>query len=50
MVVDPEAGTAFLGTQGDEWDAQKDLLLNLLGAIGSVVWLPWVLRKTFVVK
>ena len=31
--VDPEAGTAYLGTQGDEWDAQKDMGLALLGAL-----------------
>mgnify|MGYP001567914233 CR=1 FL=1 len=29
----PEQGTAFLGTQGDEWDAQKDLLMATLGAL-----------------
>lgn len=46
VVVAPEAGTAFLGTQGDEWDAQKDLLLNLSGAIASMVFLPWVLPKS----
>jgi len=45
IVVAPEAGTAFLGTQGDEWDAQKDLLLNFLGAVASVVFLPIVLQK-----
>lgn len=45
VVVAPEAGTAFLGTQGDEWDAQKDLLLNFLGALVSVVFLPVVLPK-----
>jgi putative membrane protein len=32
-VVDPELGTAFLGTQGDEWDAQKDMRLALAGAL-----------------
>ena len=32
-IVDPEAGTAYLGTQGDEWDAQKDMGLALLGAL-----------------
>jgi putative membrane protein len=32
-VVDPAAGTAFLGTQGDEWDAQKDMSLACLGAV-----------------
>ena len=30
--VDPEAGTAFLGTQGDIWDAQWDMFLALIGA------------------
>ena len=33
MLVNPELGSAFLGTQGDEWDAQKDSLLALVGAI-----------------
>lgn len=46
VVVAPEAGTAFLGTQGDEWDAQKDLLLNFSGALASVVFLPWILPKS----
>ncbi len=32
-IVDPELGTAFVGTQGDEWDAQKDMSLALLGAV-----------------
>ena len=31
-IVDPDLGVAFLGTQGDEWDAQKDMALALLGA------------------
>lgn len=31
-VADPEAGIAYLGTQGDVWDAQKDTLLACLGA------------------
>jgi putative membrane protein len=31
--VDPEAGLAFLGAQGDVWDAQKDMLLAGLGAL-----------------
>ena len=30
--VDPAAGLAFLGSQGDIWDAQKDMLLAGLGA------------------
>ena len=31
--VDPAAGIAFLGTQGDVWDAQKDMLLAGTGAV-----------------
>jgi chemotaxis protein MotB len=38
VVVDPAAGTAFLGTQGDEWDAQKDLALACAGGgLGCVL-------------
>jgi putative membrane protein len=33
LVINPELGTAFLGTQGDEWDAQKDTGLAFIGAI-----------------
>ncbi|MBQ3097082.1 MAG: DUF2238 domain-containing protein [Kiritimatiellae bacterium] len=37
MVV---AIAAFLGSQGDEWDAQKDILCDTLGALcASVVFL-----------
>ena len=31
-----EAGAAFLGSQGDEWDAQKDILCDTLGAICAI--------------
>jgi putative membrane protein len=33
MIVDPELGSAFLGTQGDEWDAQKDSFLAFSGSV-----------------
>jgi len=37
---DPAAGIAFLGSQGDVWDAQKDMLADGLGAIcASVLFL-----------
>jgi putative membrane protein len=26
-----ESGAAFLGSQGDIWDAQKDMLMDILG-------------------
>ncbi|HEY3271593.1 MAG TPA: DUF2238 domain-containing protein, partial [Geothrix sp.] len=29
----PELGDAFLGTQGDIWDAQKDMTAAAVGAI-----------------
>jgi putative membrane protein len=35
--VDPAAGLAFLGSQGDIWDAQKDMLLAGLGAALAMV-------------
>ena len=35
-VADPAAGTAFLGTQGDVWDAEKDMALALCGALVAV--------------
>jgi putative membrane protein len=33
VIVSPELGLAFLGTQGDIWDAQKDTALAFSGAI-----------------
>jgi putative membrane protein len=32
-IVDPMAGTAYLGTQGDVWDSQKDMLCASVGAL-----------------
>ncbi len=32
-IVSPELGAAYLGTQGDEWDAQKDMACALAGAL-----------------
>jgi len=42
-VSDPEAGAAFLGSQGDVWDAQKDMLADGLGSIVAVL-LFWAIR------
>jgi putative membrane protein len=33
------AGDAFLGTQGDVWDTQKDILLCLIGAVTALATL-----------
>jgi putative membrane protein len=35
-----QGAEAFLGTQGDEWDAQKDMLLAAIGAIAALLLLP----------
>ncbi len=32
-VADPAAGTAYLGTQGDVWDAQKDMAFACVGTV-----------------
>lgn len=37
-----DLGTAYLGTQGDAWDAQKDMALAVLG---TVLILPFWLRR-----
>jgi putative membrane protein len=39
------AGAAFLGSQGDVWDAQKDMLADLLGACFAVS--VYALRRRF---
>lgn len=47
LIVNPDLGTAFLGTQGDQWDSQKDTLLAFLGSVISMIacWI-WVTFKT----
>ncbi|MDH3635915.1 MAG: DUF2238 domain-containing protein [Gammaproteobacteria bacterium] len=44
MIVSPELGNAYLGTQGDEWDAQKDAFLALLGSI-IAMGVTWALVR-----
>ena len=39
-----EAGANFLGSQGDIWDAQKDMLMDTLGGVASAL-LYLVLRR-----
>jgi len=40
-IVSPELGSAYLGTQGDIWDAQKDAFVAFIGAViaMSFTWL-----------
>ena len=40
-----EAGAAFLGSQGDVWDAQKDILCDTFGAICSSGLFLWCDRR-----
>ncbi len=44
-VVDPSAGTAYLGTQGDVWDAQKDSAFACAGALIAAAIDGWQLRE-----
>lgn len=39
------SGAAFLGSQGDVWDAQKDMLLDIYGALAAAVLFFFVWRK-----
>jgi len=36
-LASPETGAAYLGSQGDPWDAQKDMLLDWIGATAGVL-------------
>ena len=38
-----QAGIEFLGSQGDIWDAQKDMLSDMLGALFAIL-LFWIIR------
>lgn len=40
-VVLGSTSNAFLGTQGDIWDTQKDMLMALIGAISSILFFKW---------
>ena len=44
-VVDPAAGTAYLGTQGDAWDAEKDMALAVLGGVIAATYEIFPLRR-----
>lgn len=42
VVEGGDAGVEFLGSQGDIWDAQKDMLSDTLGAITSLVLFSYI--------
>jgi len=39
MIVRPDLGAAYLGTQGDIWDAQKDMGCAFVGSVIVALWL-----------
>ena len=48
QIVAPDLGTAYLGTQGDIWDAQKDMALAFVGALlAALLLLPLKSRARY---
>ncbi len=48
--ADPNARIAVLGSQGDIWDAQKDMLADILGAVAAAIMFYLQLkRKTIII-
>lgn len=45
IYADAEQGIAMLGSQGDVWDAQKDILADTLGAIFILFWFRFKKRE-----
>ena len=45
QIVHPDLGAAYLGTQGDIWDAQKDMVLAIFGGILATIAIS-IVRKT----
>ncbi len=46
--VNPSAGLAFLGAQGDIWDAQKDMFVAIIGAFLAmfiIFMINWIFNK-----
>lgn len=39
VIFGGELGIAYLGTQGDVWDAHKDIAFAILGAVVAMTWL-----------
>lgn len=45
QIVSPELGAAYLGSQGDVWDAQKDMAAALYGVLLWLVLSVWIHRR-----
>jgi putative membrane protein len=46
QIVSPELGAAYLGSQGDIWDAQKDMAAALYGALLWLAIALWAHRRS----
>ncbi len=38
IIVSPELGIAYLGSQGDIWDAQKDITVKIVGGLMAMLY------------
>ena len=38
VILYPDLGMAFLGTQGDIWDAHKDIFVACIGALINILF------------
>jgi len=47
VTLHPELGVAFIASQGDVWDSQKDMLSALLGALVNLLLLPSIYAGIF---
>ncbi len=45
IIVSPELGIAYLGTQGDVWDAQKDIAVKIIGSLMAMLYFVWSSQK-----
>jgi len=45
LLVSPELGAAYLGTQGDIWDAQQDMFQATLGAVCAMLILRLYMNR-----
>ena len=47
VLSDPAAGIAVLGSQGDIWDAQKDILCDTSGAVVALILYAFLREKIY---
>jgi putative membrane protein len=49
QIARPDLGTAFVGSQGDPWDAQHDMLAAVVGTVLALLVIaaraPWITRR-----